>query len=50
MLINYAVDVCGFEDCFALLDGSLKQLTTFFVNIDDFSSSIDFVIYSHASK
>jgi hypothetical protein len=28
------VDVCRFDDCFALLDGRLKQLNTFIVNID----------------
>ncbi|CAF3468616.1 unnamed protein product [Rotaria sp. Silwood1] len=33
-LNKLCVDVCGFEDCLALLDGRLKQLTTFIVNID----------------
>ncbi|CAF4049628.1 unnamed protein product [Rotaria sordida] len=33
-LNKLCVDVCGFGDCLALLDGRLKQLTTFIVNID----------------
>jgi hypothetical protein len=33
-LNKLCVDVCNFEDCLALLDGRLKQLTTFIVNID----------------
>ncbi|CAF0890232.1 unnamed protein product [Adineta steineri] len=34
-LTKLCVDVCCFDDCFALLDGRLKQLNTFIVNIDD---------------
>ncbi len=33
-LCKLHVCVNRFEDCLALLDGRLKQLTTFFVNID----------------
>jgi hypothetical protein len=33
-LTKLCVDVCRFDDCFALLDGRLKQLNTFIVNID----------------
>ncbi len=33
-LNKLCVDVCGFKDCFALLDGRLKQLTTFIVYIN----------------
>ncbi|CAF4048203.1 unnamed protein product [Adineta steineri] len=33
-LTKLCVGVCRFDDCFALLDGRLKQLNTFIVNID----------------
>ncbi|CAF1582141.1 unnamed protein product, partial [Adineta steineri] len=32
-LTKLCVDVCRFDDCFALLDGRLKQLNTFIVDI-----------------
>ncbi len=46
-LSKLCVDVCNFEDCLALLDGRLKKLTTFIVNIDniyhDFSTIYNMV-------
>ena len=46
-LNKLCVHVSGFEDCFALLDGRLKQLTTFIVYInkpdDDFSTIYNMV-------
>ncbi|CAF4706241.1 unnamed protein product, partial [Rotaria sp. Silwood2] len=42
ILYKLCINLNCFEDCLALLDGRLKQLTTFIVNIDstDYHSSI----------
>ncbi|CAF4303642.1 unnamed protein product, partial [Rotaria magnacalcarata] len=46
-LTKLCVDVWRFNDCFALLDGRLKQLNTFIVNInytsDDLSNVYNMV-------
>ncbi len=52
-LYKLCVRVCGFQDCFALLDGRLKQLTTFVVHVDipyDDSSTIYNMVSSYISR
>jgi hypothetical protein len=48
-LNKLCVDVCSFRDCFALLDGRLKQLTTFIVHIHGLYNDLS-TIYNMVSS